>query len=1175
MLGLMRAMLHSPQLLLLATCAGLLASARAIEPAFEHAEPVDFARDIRPILADKCFLCHGPDEGTREADLRLDLAHAATEDRGGYAAIVPGDADASEVVLRILDDIDPMPPVKSDLALTDHEKALMRRWVEEGAEWQEHWSYVRPIRSAVPDVTTPGNSAIDAFIRARLEVEGLTHSAEADRATLIRRVTLDLTGIPPTVREIDDYLADEAPGAYERVVDRLLASPRYGEARARAWLDAARYGDTHGFHLDNERTIWPYRDWVIRAYNDNKPFDEFTVEQLAGDLLPDPTLEQRVATGFNRCNPTTAEGGLIDAEYLVKYAVDRVETTSTVWLGTTMGCTVCHDHKFDPFTQKEFYELFAFFNSIDENASDGNARDPKPVVKVPDAEQTASLAAMAIELTGLGERMQAPMPDTDAAQAAWQRLALAEMSGRWQRTQVDTVTSSGGAEITRLEDDSWLVSGANPAKDTYEILGRVSGSGLRALQLELLTDESFVGGGAGRATNANIVLTGVQVAIALDAEDAEFTDVALKSAWADFSQQDYNIVASIDGDPQTGWAIDARKEGRVALFFPAEPRSFEGGARIRVRLAHESVHSQHTIGRFRIATTEDASFGPARLGDWSTIGPFVGADRREVFDTAYGPEEGVDLETPIREQSWTAHPEYADGAVHMLPGEISATYLVREIHSPSARNMAITLGSDDGIRVWLNGVEVLSNDVPRAVALDQERLQLRLEEGRNELLLKIANYGGGYGFAFRVEDEDVGGLPLDVVHALQSGSEDPEQQAVLREHYRRAHSPEWRTLDEARIAKESERTALDAMIPTTMVMQERAEPRPAHVLTRGQYDQLAEEVQRGVPAALPPLPAEAEADRLALARWLVDPAHPLTARVTVNRLWMEMFGQGLVATAEDFGSRGSWPTHPELLDWLAVEFVESGWDVKAMLRLLVTSASYRQSARVTDELERLDPNNALYARGPRFRLGAEAVRDSALAVSGLLVEELGGPSVKPYQPPGLWKVVGYTSSNTANFVRDDGEALYRRSLYTFWKRTSPPPTMQIFDAPTRESCVVQRARTNTPLQALALLNDEQFVEAARGFAGRMLHEGGASTDERLRWGYRSATARSAGEEQLAVLQRVLEGARREFEADPDSARALLGVGESLPDPDLSPVELAAWTVLANTLLNLDAFVTRG
>jgi hypothetical protein len=1165
-------MLHHAQIIALVTCAGLLTAARTAHTPRE--EPVDFARDIRPILTDKCFLCHGPDEGAREADLRLDVAHSATQDRGGYAAIVPGDADASEVILRILDASDPMPPKKSELTLTDREKELLRRWVEEGAEWQEHWSYVPPGRPDVPRILAPGRSPIDAFVRKRLYDVGLSATPAADRATLIRRVTLDLTGIPPTVSEVDAFLADDAQGAYERVVDRLLASPRYGEARARAWLDAARYGDTHGFHLDNERTIWPYRDWVIQAYNDNKPFDEFTIEQLAGDLLPNATLDQQVATGFNRCNPTTAEGGLIDAEYLVKYAVDRVETMSTVWLGSTMGCAVCHDHKYDPFTQKEFYELFAFFNSIDENASDGNARDPKPVVKVPSEEQGTALAAISAKLEALEEEKGAPMPETDAAQVEWQLGALAEVERRWQRMAVASVTSSGGADVTAQDDGSWLVSGANPATDTFEVLGRTDGSSLRALQLELLTDASFVGNGVGRATNANIVLTDVEIAIAPAREDAEFTEVDLAGAWADYNQKNFHIEDSIDDDPKTGWAIDGRKEGRVAVFFPAESVGFEGGTRVRVRLAHDSVHSQHAVGRFRLSTTEDPNFGPARLGDWSSIGPFNGANRREVFDTAYGPEEGVDLAAEVREQTWTAHPEYADGAVHMLPGGIAATYLIREIYSPSARTMAITLGSDDGIRAWLNGAEVLSNDVPRAVALDQERVQLALAAGRNELLLKISNYGGAYGFSFRVADEDVGGLPMDVVQAL--GDADDEAQAlVVREYYRRTHSLEWRTLEDASVAKALERTALEAAIPTTMVMRSRAEPRPAHLLTRGQYDQLGEEVQRGVPAAFPPLPVGEDANRLTLARWLMEPGHPLTARVTVNRMWMELFGQGLVETSEDFGSRGSWPTHPELLDWLAVEFVESGWNVKGMLRSLVLSSTYRQSARVSAELQRRDPNNSLYARGPRFRLGAEAVRDSALALSGLLVEQLGGPSVKPYQPPGLWKVVGYTSSNTANFVRDNGDALYRRSLYTFWKRTSPPPTMQIFDAPTRESCVVQRQRTNTPLQALALLNDEQFVEAARGFGGRILREGGADVEARLRWGYRMATAQEASDERLAVLRRILDRAIQEFESDPEATAALLGVGESPPDATLSPPELAAWTVLASTLMNLDAFVTKG
>ena len=1140
----------------------------------------DFARDVRPLLADHCFLCHGPDGETREADLRLDRRESAFADRGGYAAVVPGDPGASELYRRVTDEHDPMPPPGVDDGLTAAEKELLRRWIEEGAPWSEHWAYVPPVRPELPALP-PGDAArhpVDRFVRARLEEEGLAPSPAADRATLLRRVTLDLTGVPPTIGELDAFLADERPDAYERVVDRLLASPRYGETMARWWLDAARYGDTHGYHLDNERSIWPYRDWVIRAFDENKPFDEFTVEQLAGDLLPGATLEQRVATGFNRCNPTTAEGGLIAEEYLAKYAADRVETTATVWLGTTMGCAACHDHKYDPFTQEEFYQLFAFFNSIDEDASDGNAPDPKPVVRVPGAGQQAELARLEGALAALEERLEGPLPEVDRAQAAWERGAAEAARARWLPLAV-TGARAQNASVLSIEGDVVRASGPNPETEVYVLEATTPSSDVRALRIELLRDRSTDVGGVGRAEHGNVVLTDVSLeAVPLDGS-AGLRPVPIATAHADHSQVGFEVAKAIDDDPRSGWAVDSRPEERVAVFTLAEPVAFLAGARLRLRLAQESAHPRHNVARLRLSVTEDPTVRPADLGPWWRVGPFEGAGRREVFDTEYGPERGVDLGEPVAGLAWTEHPEYADGRTHLLPpGDVASTYLVRTIHAPTARRMTLSLGSDDGLRVWVRGEEVLARDVARPVGADQERLEVSLEPGANELLLKVSNYGGGFGFYFHALDEDVGGLPFDVERFLAGSSEEPPdvRDSVVRRWFRSTSSGEWRRLDAEREAARERLAAAEAAIPTTMVMAERGEPRPAHLLVRGQYDQPGAAVARDVPSVLPPLPppaAEGAVDRLTLARWLTDPAHPLVARVTVNRLWQELFGAGLVETSEDFGSRGSPPTHPALLDWLAVELVESGWDVRGMLRLLVTSATYRQSAARGADAR--DPENRLLARGPRFRLGAEAVRDSALLVSGLLVERVGGPSVKPYQPPGIWRVVGYTTSNTASFVRDSGDALYRRSLYTFWKRTAPPPTMQIFDAPTREACVVKRARTNTPLQALALLNDEQFVEAARAFGQRMLLEGGETAEERIAFGFRCATARRPSEGEARVLAGLVTAALARFRADPDAARALLAVGESQPDPALDPAELAAWTLVASTLFNLDAFVTRG
>ena len=1156
-------------------------------PAELGPEPVDFARQIRPILSENCFLCHGPDENDREAELRLDRPGDAFADRGGYAVLVPGERAASELYLRVADPDDPMPPHESELSLTAGEVELLGRWIDEGAVWEEHWAFVPPARPAPPAVRRADwpRADLDRFVLARLEAEGLEPAPEASRESWIRRVSLDLTGLPPSSEEVDAFLADRGSGAHGRVVDRLLASTRYGEAMARDWLDAARYGDTHGFHLDNERALWRWRDWVIDAFNRNLPFDQFTVEQLAGDLLPGATLDQEIATGFNRCNPTTGEGGLIAEEYLVKYAVDRVHTTATVWMGLTMSCAQCHDHKYDPVSQEEFYRFFAFFNSIDEVGSDQNALTPPPFVSAPTPEQTAELLVLRSQLEDVQQRLDAPMPAVDAAQAEWERAAAAPGGGgRWRVPEPLELASREGAELSVLPDGSLLASGANPDRDAYELLLHTDATGLTALQLEALTHPSLPQGGAGRGDNSNFVLTGIELEVAPAGRPAEYRPVPLAAAYADLSQKDFDVAGALDGDPGTGWAVEAKPEDRAAVFLAAEPFGFEGGTRLRVRLAFDSRFARHAIGRLRLSVADRTDLAPASLGPWSILGPFPAASRAEGFGTAYGPEEetgGVDLERAHGEEQlrWDTRPELADGAVHTLEGGVSATYLFRAIEAPDARTLELSLGSDDGLRIWLNGELVLDRDVARPVAADQDRLTVELRPGRNELLMKVVNYGGGYGFYFQRIGEAPGGLSPGLARILDRAPDErtADEAAQLRAHYRSRHSEEWAAVQGELEALQEKERALEEAAPRTMVMRERDEPRPAYVLERGRYDRKGKEVTPGVPAVLPPLPdaGGGRADRLALARWLVDGNHPLTARVVANRLWQRFFGRGLVETPEDFGTRGAWPSHPELLDWLAVELVDGGWDLKALCRTIALSATYRQSSRVGPELYHRDPANALLARGPRHRLPAEGIRDNALYLAGLLVEKLGGPSVRPYQPPGLWKVVGYTSSNTANFTRGSGEDLYRRSLYTFWKRTSPPPALTLLDAPSREACTVTRARTNTPLQALALMNDVQFVEAARALAERVLREGGATDEERAGWAFRLATARRPEPGELAVLLRLVEAQRAEYTSSGADAEALLGVGESAPDPELDPAELAAWTAAASLILNLDEVLTKG
>jgi hypothetical protein len=799
---------------------------------------VDYNRDVRPILSNHCYACHGPDDGQRQAGLRLDVAEVATgELESGNRAIVPGNVAGSVLIERVSAKGPGMrmpPPESGEEPLSDEQIDVLRRWIAEGAEYKRHWAFIPPVRPELPQFTppegwqdaAPARNPIDAFVRARLLSEDLAPSPEADKVTLVRRVTLDLTGLPPTPAEVDAFLADNSPDAYDKLVDRLLASPRYGEHLARYWLDAVRYGDTHGLHLDNYREIWPYREWVIEAFNRNQPFDEFTIDQLAGDLRENPSNEQLIATGYVRSNVTTSEGGSIEEEVLVRNTVDRVETTATVWLSLTAGCAVCHDHKFDPLTQKEFYQLFAFFNSTADPPLDQNAKLYGPVLRIPSAEQKENLAALAKQIADEKERQ--------------------------------------GAMLEGLSDD----------------------------------------------------------------------------------------IVAICKKP---------------------------------------------------------------------------ADKRSEAEKSTLDEKGA--------------------------GDIA-----------------------------------------------------------------------------------------DQWHALQESIE----------------------------RLEAEHKKIDEIVPGTLIAREKDTPRPAHILKRGQYDQPQDQVQRGVPTWLHNWPEGAPNDRMGLALWLVTDDNPLTARVFVNRLWQRVFGSGLVETSEDFGIQSQWPSHPELLDWLAVEFRESGWDVKHLMRLLVTSGTYRQSSEFgvrNSELE--DRANRLLARGPRFRMDAEMIRDQALYVSGLLVEKIGGPSVKPYQPEGLWEAVGYSTSNTAKFTQDHGEALYRRSLYTFWKRTAPPPTMSIMDAPSREACTVRRPRTNTPLAALALMNDIQFVEAARHLAQRTLTEAGADRDDRLQYMFRLVLSRSPTEREMELLRKQLESHLDRFANDAKAAKALLAVGESPRDEALSPAHQAAWTMVANLVLNLD------
>ena len=1046
----------SESLLILASFVGLLCrlagageTAAPVLPAASGPGPaVDFDREIRPILADRCFKCHGPDENERQAELRLDVHEAMLRPAdSGRAAVVPGKPADSGLYRRISSTRKGllMPPPDSGKTLSPVEKDLLRRWIEQGANYRAHWSFVAPRLPVVPAVTNAAwpRGAIDRFILARLEAEGLRPAPEAGRATLIRRLTLDLTGLPPTPAEVDAYVADSAPDAYEAVVDRLLASPHYGERMALDWLDAARFADTHGYHLDSGRNMTRWRDWVIDAFNRNLPFDHFTIEQLAGDLLPDATLEQKIASGFHRNHMINYEGGAIPAEYHTAYVVDRVNTTGTVWLGLTIGCAQCHDHKFDPITQREYYQFYAFFHNVAESGLDGKKGNAAPMLKLATPEQQRELERLSAAVAGIEQRLDEPSPAFDAAQTAWESRVKEAVP--WTVLDPSDLVSTGGARLHKREDRSIVAEGENPARDTYQILAPAGLGTITALRVEALPDDALGGMGPGRGENGNIVLSEIRLALTTAEDPARQEPVKLKEASADYSQETFPVAHAVDGKPETGWAIGPQYgKPHAAVFELDRPLDVGCCELLAITLDFQSSHPQHQLGHFRLS--------------------------------------------------------------------VSAAADPRETRRPAA-----------------NLVKILEREPEKRSAAERRK---------------------------------------------------------LRTYFRTQVDPEGKRLAVELAGLKAERTALDARVPTTMVMDELKEPRDTFILDRGQYDKPGEKVEPGVPASLPPLPDreddDAGPDRLALARWLVAPDHPLVGRVVVNRYWQMFFGTGLVKTVEDFGAQGELPSHAALLDWLAVAFVtpESGqpWDVKALVRRIVTSATYRQQSVVTPSAAATDPENRLLARGPRLRLQAEFLRDQALAISGLLDGRIGGASVSPYQPAGLWEELT-SRLDGANFTAQvykpsHGADLYRRTMYTFWKRTSPPPSLATFDAPDRETCTVRRARTNTPLQALVLLNDPTYVEAARQLAARLMTREGTGTDARIDLAFRLATSRAPRPVELALLRDLFEANFAGYRDDPQAALRLLQVGESPRDESLDVPELAAWTIVASAILNLDETVTK-
>jgi mono/diheme cytochrome c family protein len=1028
------------------------AAAAAAQPA-----KVDFNRDIRPILSDNCFTCHGPDESKRMAGLRLDVKESAL-------AV----AESGKLVQRVANEKPAlrMPPPYSGRKLTDAQVQKIKDWVAAGAVWNEHWAYVPPRRADPPAVqlSTWSRNPIDTFVLARLEKEGLKPSPEADRGILLRRLSFDLTGLPPTPAEVDAFLADKSPDAYEKQVERLLASPHYGERMAMQWLDLARYADTHGYHIDSAREMWHWRDWVIDAYNRNMPFDQFTVWQLAGDLLPNATREQKLASGFNRNHMINFEGGAIPEEYQNEYVVDRIDATSTVWMGTTMGCARCHDHKYDPIRQRDFYSMGAFFNTISEVGLDGSEGNAKPYMILPDEKQQRTLSDYDYRIETL--ELKLPMTELNRRQKEWEK--------DWNSRISEPVT--GGLTAWYELDGS---------------LSDISGNGRHGRVRS--GDLTFGAGPWGR--------------------------------WAEF-------------------------DGRTQVAFPDS--AFDPSKRFSVafRLVSNSRFEQSVI---------------TCIDDPAT---------RKGFEVVA--EDAVVIPYQRRAQHLSVR------LSRQWPADALAIRTRERLLTGKSLHLTVTYdgsGSAAGLRLWLDGkpaeTEVIADKLSAPVDVKHA--------------LEVGSTAYGRAFAGRIDDlriynrvlppVDIGQIAIHYPAETLAGDpskKSKDQEANLRNYFLlnivadpyRSEYAEWKALVKQR--EEFERD-----LPTTMVMREMDEPRATYVLARGDYREKRDKVTPSAPSFLPPLSDTEPANRLALARWLVDPNHPLTSRVAVNRLWQMHFGIGIVKTSEDFGSQGDPPSNQQLLDWLATEFIRSGWDVKAMHRLILTSAAYRQTSKVTPALLERDPENRLIARGPRYRLPAEMVRDNALAVSGLLNPAIGGPPVLPYQPPGLWEELAFGDVFSAQaYVQSHGEDLYRRGMYTFWKRTVPPAMLTTFDAPDREKCTARRPVTNTPLQALALWNDPTFLEAARALAQRTLLEAKPKVDARVEHAFRLATLRQPDTKELNVLRNAVDRQLTIYAKNESGAESLVRIGESKFDPRLKPAELAAWMNICSIILNLDETVTK-
>ncbi len=1016
----------------------LLGTSQALHAQDALPETIEFNRDIRPILSDNCFFCHGPDKNKREADLRLDTEVGLHGKDGQHGAIVVGKPDDSEMIKRIIS-TDPekkMPPAKSGKVLSERDVQLLKRWIEQGGKFEGHWAFL-PIRTA-ETTAGPVSNGIDQLVQKSLAEHDLTNSGEADRITLIRRLSFDLIGLPPSEMEVADFVADQSPEAYEKLVDRLLQSPHFGERLTMWWLDLVRYADTVGYHGDQPMSVAPFRDYVIASFNANKPFDQFTIEQLAGDLLPEATREQRIASGYNRLGMMSAEGGVQDKEYLAKYIAERVRNASGTWLGITLGCAECHDHKFDPLTAKDFYRFQAFFADIKERGlysggnSDGNWG---PFVKVPTEQQAAELANLDEQIASVKKVLETDTAELIAAQMEWEKTQIP-----WSPLTADTMVSLEGANLTSRADGAILVSEKNGATDTYTLTFSKLPPAVTAIRLEVLPDDSLPNKGPGRAGNGNFVLS--EIILKVKEGETEPVAVPLQNASATYEQigaadgnpyKKWAVEAAIDGDAKGakwGWAImEKAGQPNFAVFETASDLTLKEGATLTITLAQNLDNPGHNLGCFRLSAA-------------------------------------------------------------------TATRPIKASDAPPANLLAI-----------------LSTPVDQRT--DVQKVELAAYYRTVALLLNPAR----------------------------------EQLATL----------------------EKQRTDLNNAIPSTLVT-EAVSPRMVRILKRGNWmDDTGEVVTPAFPTVFAEAPpADKVLNRLDLAKWIVSAENPLTARVVVNRLWKIYFGAGLSRKLDDLGAQGEWPSHPDLLDYLAEDFRSHGWDVKRTVKSMVMSQTYRQSSLTSPPVREADPYNRWLARQSRFRLDAELVRDNALAISGLLVNSIGGKSVNPYQPAGYW---AYLNFPTREWQNSTGEGLYRRGLYTHWQRQYLHPSLLAFDAPSREECTADRPRSNTPLQSLVLLNDPSYVEAAKTFAEQILRQNGSNRD-RLDFAFRRALSRPVQDDEAQVLEQLLTTHMTEYQADAAAAAALMTVGEKPTPADLPTPELSAWTSVARTILNLHEVITR-